>query len=327
MAIRIGMDLGGTKTHLASVNDQGEIKDKLRVEYPQHKEYGAVLEKISRALRELIENSRQQGESIVGIGIGVAAQVAGQTQRILSAPNLGWKNVDIKQDLEALFHLPVFVDNDVRSATMGEYVVGLKKQYKNLINIALGTGIGGGIMINGQLLRGQNNVAGEIGHVIYQAGGPSCGCQRHGCTEAYSGGAFYQARLREIVRQYDASSLATASARQHFATLSAQVRAEELVSLKDIYQLKSAGDPLGQCLWDAFIQPVGLLTANLVTIFNPELVIFGGGLMQICPEILPAVREVVWNHAMVFALTDLKLMASTLQDNAMLLGAAFLVNS
>lgn len=184
MGISVGVDIGGTKILVGIVNDQGEILAKVHKRTPRADAH-AVLSVVSDAIEETI--SLVDG-TIAGIGVGVAGPVDAGSTTVLYAPNLQWADVSVAAILENATDLPVLVENDGNAAAWGEARFGGGKGFNDVVTVTIGTGIGGGIVLGGELFRGSHGAAGEIGHMGAVADGLLCGCGRKGCWEQYASG-------------------------------------------------------------------------------------------------------------------------------------------
>lgn len=183
--LAIGVDLGGTKIACGLVNSRGEIISDEYVFTDVKGGYPLVAQQIIELIRKLLAKAKA---GVKGIGIGVPGQVELGTGLIRFAPNLQWHHAPLKQDLEKALGIPVKIVNDVRAITWAEWSLGAGRGCKNLICLAIGTGIGSGIVSGGILVEGASNTAGEVGHLMLDPKGPKCGCGNYGCFEALCGG-------------------------------------------------------------------------------------------------------------------------------------------
>src|SRR5574344_571652 len=199
---RIGIDVGGTNVKVAIVDSEGKIGYSNKV--PTYAEMGCeyTINNIKQAIKELLKETQSDSESIEGIGFGFPGQIDYQNGIIRLAPNLpGWVDVPFAKIIEDEFHIPTRIDNDVRCAALGELNFGAGKGCENLICITVGTGIGSGLIINGKLVRGASNAAGEIGHIKLQMkDGPICGCGDTGCLEAFASGPSIVAMAQDYIK-------------------------------------------------------------------------------------------------------------------------------
>ena len=181
----VGVDLGGTKIAAALVNEQGRILKSSRLSTNVEGGASAVVAQTTELVKELAGIS---GSSVVGIGVGVAGQIEAESGVVRFAPNLDWHDVPLQSQLSAACSLPVVITNDVRAITWGEWLFGAGKGCDDLICAFVGTGIGGGVVINGKVVSGCSNTAGEIGHITIDLHGSKCSCGNHGCLETLAGG-------------------------------------------------------------------------------------------------------------------------------------------
>lgn len=307
----IGVDLGGTKIEAALVNSQGHIEKKLRVLTDVAAGPEGIAKQIIKLTKEL---ERGAPSKFCGIGIGVPGQIEADTQMVRFAPNLKWKNVDLKKQLSTKTDLPIFLDNDVRVATRGEWLFGAGKGINNFVALFLGTGIGGGIVANGQLMTGCTNSAGELGHMTVLMGGPLCTCGNRGCLEALAGGWGIAKQAQEMVQK---------DVKKGTRLLNLVNGNLDKITAVEVSKALNVQDPIAV---EVTKQAVAALIAGCTTIvngLNPELLIFGGGLLKGFPQFLPEVDRGVREHALSAALPKLKIVASSL-ENASLLGSASL---
>jgi glucokinase len=308
----IGVDLGGTKVEVAEVGGDGGLRQRTR--YPTHAIAGppAVKEAIVKAIRELIENV---GSRPIGIGVGVAGQIDPRQGKVLFAPNLGWRNVPLRKELNQALRLPVVVLNDVRAATWGEWLYGSGKGVDDLICLFIGTGIGGGVVSNGKVLTGSNNSAGELGHIIIDLHGPPCNCGNRGCLEAFAGG---WAIARQA--QHAVTSDPTAGA-SLLKLANGQLKA---ITAEMVTQAAQAGDFLSRNLMDQVTEALVAGVASLVNALNPRHFIVGGGVIEGQPELVKKIAQGVYARALKAATASLQILPAKLKGNAGVIGAAAL---
>jgi glucokinase len=287
----IGIDLGGTKIAGVLTTVSGKFLMDVQVPTEAHKGKKQVIENIKKAIRLLI--SSKKNFVLKAIGIGAPGPILYEEGLVMEAPNLpGWKRVNIKKVLHQEFHVPVFVDNDANCAALAELKFGAGRGHKNFVYITVSTGVGGGIIIDGKLYRGAMGAAGEFGHMIIDSKGYKCGCGNVGCLEAQASGSAIKKRTG-----MDAISVELA-ARQGDAKA---IKAIEIT---------------------AHYMAIGI--ANLVNIFNPELVIVGGGLSNMRELLLVPIRKEFKKYAMTLPARSVKIVRAKLGTKAGVLGAAAL---
>ena len=308
----VGVDLGGTKTAVVLADEEGRVHQKLLL--PTDKEGGpsAVRDQIVKAVKELRKTARL---SPVGVGIGVAGQIEPRTGLVHFAPNLDWHDVPFGSELNEALELPVTITNDVRAATLGEWLYGAGRGCDDLICIFVGTGIGGGIVSGGRLLAGCTNTAGEVGHITIDVHGPPCTCGNRGCMEAVAGGWAIARRAREAALERTdqaAGLLEMAGGRR------------EDITAKIVARAYLAGDELAKQLLNEAVEALIAGSTSLVNAFNPCRLVLGGGVVEGLPEWVPRIAEGVRQRALSAATLRLEIVVSRLGSDAGAIGAAAL---
>jgi glucokinase len=308
----LGVDLGGTKIEVARVDAEGKLGQRLR--RPTNIQGGpaAVKAEIVAALRDL-----QEGASSLpaGVGVGVAGQVNSQRGLVLFAPNLGWRDEPLQPDLSQALGLPVVIVNDVRAATLGEWLYGAGQGCNDLICLFVGTGIGGGVVSGGQLLSGCSNTAGELGHITIDMHGPSCHCGNRGCLEALAGGWAIAQQAKEAVTANQVAGVSLLKmAGGHSGAITAEI----------VAQAAKASDPLALHLIDNVAQALIAGGVSLVHAFNPCRLILGGGVIEGLPELIGRVERGVCQQALAAASQPLQVLPARLHNDAGVVGAAAL---
>ncbi len=306
----VGIDLGGTKIALGTVDEEGRLVGMLRYETDRRGGPGAVINQIVEGVRQL---KREPAISLSGIGIGVAGQVDPETGGVIFAPNLDWHNVPLGADLERECSLPVVVTNDVRAAMWGEWLFGAGIGIGDLLCIFVGTGIGGGIVCGGKALEGCTNTAGEIGHMTVDLNGPLCHCGNRGCMEAFAGGWAIASRAQESVKADPASGS---------TILKLAGGKVENITAKTVAQGFFDGDTLAVEIIKEATDALAAGIAALVNALNPCRIILGGGLIEGMPELVSRIDEGVRRRALSAATARLTVCASKLGNDAGIIGAA-----
>jgi glucokinase len=263
MGLTIGIDVGGTKIAAGAVDTGGAIVARAQRETPALS-VDAIAEEICAAAAELIE-----AHDIEGVGIGAAGYVSSDRSTVLFAPNLAWRDEPLGARVAAELNIPVVVENDANAAAWGEFAFGAAKDVEHMVCITVGTGIGGGVVVDGELLRGANGVAAELGHMRVVPGGHRCGCGSRGCLEQYASG---KALVREGRAQAESGSLAAV---QMLSVCGITDPAELTGPM--ITDAAMQGDPCAVELLEDLGRWLGEGVASLATIFDPSLVVVGGG--------------------------------------------------
>lgn len=279
---------------------------------PPHQQE-AVLQQAIELTREAVELGGSQGMKPLGIGVVLPGLVDVYQGVMIVGPNLGWKNVPIRALWQAHFDMPIFVENDANAAAMGEYYIGEAKDIQHFIFINVGVGIGGGIVIDGNLLRGSRGFASEIGHMVVEPEGKLCGCGSRGCLETVTGNTAIIEAVQQTLHNSTPISPFTNEQTIKEITLDEIVDAAIDGHPVCIEQLKTVGNSLG------------LVVGTLVNIFNPKLVVIGGYSHEMVTQILPDLRSSAQAHIMSVSRNDLDIRASRFGVSSSVIGAAALV--
>jgi len=268
-SVYIGIDLGGTSIKMGLVDQLGNIIDTLESPTPVKEGYHQVLAVFSQMANQLCRENHYEWENIVGVGVGVPALLDLQKGFVIEAVNLDWYDVPLKQDLEKLWTVPVIVDNDANAAALGEMWNGAGKGVSHLICLTLGTGIGGGIIINGDIYQGANGCAGEIGHMtVKHHGGRRCNCGRNGCLETEASATAIVLDALEQVREMSTGPLKVEYDRTG------------TVTAKSVVQLAQQGDSVCQEIIVKVGRIIGNSLVQMCYLLNPEMIVIGGGVAQ-----------------------------------------------
>jgi glucokinase len=281
MSLACGVDVGGTKIAGGVVDDDGLVVEKLRVESP-----ATDAEAMEEAIADLVRQLASRHD-IAAVGVGVAGYIDRARSRVLFAPNLALREVDLKAELEARVDVPVVIENDANAAAWGEFRYGAGHDVDDLMLVTVGTGVGGGLVLDGELYRGAFGVGAEIGHLRVVPDGILCGCGHHGCFEQYASGT---ALVREA-RQIAANGVPAADALLR--------RAGGRVDAIDGLLITAAardGDPFAIGRLGELGHWLGTGIASLVTVLDPAVVAIGGGVSEADDLLLEPLRETFGTH-------------------------------
>ncbi len=269
MALHGGVDLGGTKIQSVIVDPSGEVLGASRRPTPTSGGPPDVMAEIAEGLREAAAEAGVDPASLAGVGVGSPGAVNEREGTVTSARNLpGWSGTyPLAEALGETLRTPVTVGNDVDVATMAEFELGAGRPYSSLLGVFWGTGVGGGVVLDGKLWRGRAS-AGEIGHMVVKLGGARCPCGREGCMEAYAGRGAMEARARKAVEEGTKTELFRIMDKRGRTRLTSGVFARAL----------DGGDKLAISLIDRAIGAIGAAAASAVNLLDVEAVIVGGGL-------------------------------------------------
>jgi glucokinase len=303
----VGVDLGATKTVVGLIDSSSKLVKHSLIPTEVEKGHEYIISQIITHIKEF----KQDG--ITAIGIAVAGQIDPHTGTVIFGPNLKWNNVPLK-DMMSELKIPVTVVNDVQAATWGEWKYGAGQGTSDMVGIYVGTGLGGGLVLDKKLRRGFTNSAGELGHIVVDFKGPKCTCGNHGCVEAYMSGWALAKRAKEFVasKPWKAKQLLQLVDNKVEAITSKTVGAAYLVQ-----------DPAAVKIMDEAIAALTAGTVSIVNVINPQRIIFGGGVIEGLPLIVDKVNENVRKQALKSATAKLEIMKSFLPF-ASVLGAASL---
>ena len=314
MRFVLGIDIGGTNLVVGSVAEDGSALHALRSE-PTHAEAGQrdVLDRLIGLAQRTIEQTRRElpEAEIIGLGVGAPGPLDTKSGVVLLTPNLGWVNLPLRQIIHERLKLPAVLDNDANCAVLGEWWMGAARGSRNAIGITIGTGIGGGIIINGQLFHGASDCAGEIGHITIDTEGRRCKCGNYGCLEAYASGPNIALRAVEEIKAGAESRLAT--------YVGGDLRQ---VTAQTVYQAAHDGDDLALEVVNDTAKFLGTGIANLLNIFNPEVVVVCGGVTLAGDHLFVPLRREVARRAFKPAVSVCRIVPCELVGTAGVYGAA-----
>lgn len=294
----IGVDLGGTYTKIGLVDKKGKIIAKRTLKTMNYKR-SSLIDKIVDSIDKLLIEKKLKRRNISGIGMGLPGLIdsrRGVVRYLVNIP--GWRNVYLKRLLEARLNIKTYIDNDVNLMTLGELYYGAGKNAGNLICITLGTGVGGGIVIDGKLYRGTDLVAGEIGHIPINEKGPRCNCGGIACIESYIGNRYLIKKLKKKNKKFTF----------------------ELVD-----KAARMGDRFAIRFWKEVGTKLGIALTGVINFLNPEKIVIGGGIANAGRFLFDPLKETVKKRAMKIQGKSVKIVKAKLGGDAGIIGAAILV--
>ncbi|WP_318508416.1 ROK family glucokinase [Bacillus sp. T3] len=311
----IGVDLGGTTTKLAFVTTFGEIVDKWEIPTDVSNEGIKIISNIASAINHKLAEIGKSKDDILGIGMGAPGPVNLETGIIYGAVNLGWKTeYPLKQILERETQLPAVIDNDANCAALGEMWKGAGNGARDVVCITLGTGVGGGVITNGDIVQGINGAAGEIGHISsIPEGGAACNCGKTGCLETI-------ASATGIVRITKDKLLNEQLSEGELVKL---YKKTGMVTAKDVFDAARQGDAIAQQVIDEVSYYLGLALANVANTLNPEKIVLGGGVSKARDILLNPVKEYFQKYSFPRVAQSTRLVLATLGNDAGVIGASW----
>ena len=306
----LAVDLGGTKLAVAVVSPQGELLAQLQEptcqEGPQ-----PGMEQIVRLAQALLASPNVAGSDIQAVGVGIPAVLERDSDFVVWAPNLnGWRNVALRPVLEAALGLPVYVEYDGHTAVLAEYWLGAGQGFQSVVSLIVGTGIGGGMILEGHLIRGMNRLAGAAGWFVLDSSADFDDNRAHsiGSWEATAAGPGLALQAKEELPHHPDSFLTSLG---------------DALTAVDVFHAADQDDRFAVQLLDRLAGWLGLGIANIVSLVNPEVVILGGGVGSQCARLLPSIETVVQRWAQPISARTVQLKISPLGAQAGLLGAAY----
>lgn len=308
----IGIDLGGTNIAAGVVDEKGNIlhKDKVKTNADRH--YSEIIKDMAELAKKVTLDAGFQFSDIEWVGIGSPGTCDCDNGILVYANNLNFSNVPIRDEFQKTFHVPVYIANDADAAAFGEAMVGAAGDVANSVTVTLGTGVGGGVIINNKILNSFNNVGAELGHMIISINGEHCSCGNNGCWEAY-------ASATALVRQTKAAIEANPE-----SLMKELADRDGHVSARTAFDAAKAGDEAALTVVKNYINYVAIGISNIVNIFQPEKILIGGGVSGEGDYLIKPIREIVAEYD--YCKTDdrSQILVAKLGNDAGIIGAAFL---
>jgi glucokinase len=303
----IGVDLGGTNLRTAIVGSDGEILVKHKEATKAADGWVKVVSRLIDNIRRQLEIGAQMGTEVFAVGVGAPGVILVDKGIVVKSPNFpDWNNLPLKTELEKALKIPVFIENDANAAALGEKWRGAGRDIKSMIHLTLGTGVGGGIILDNNIWHGADGMAGEIGHMTLIPDGRQCTCGNTGCLEMYASARGIVQSFREELEKQN---------------LPAAEALKEVTSEK-VYQAAREGDAVARRVMKDMGRMLGIGIASLINIFNPERVVIGGGVKDAWPLFIGATHEEIMKRAFQVPAERTEIVPSLLGDDAGMVGAA-----
>ena len=311
----LGIDLGGTNIVAGAMPEDGSLEIAMRSQ-PTHAELGPdvvasrIIQIIGDVMAATMADTGATRDDFIGVGIGAPGPLDREKGLVIVAPNLGWRNFPLRDLIADGVGLPATLDNDANCATLGEWWCGAAKGGRNVVGLTIGTGIGGGLILDGRLYHGASDVAGELGHTTIDSTGRRCKCGNYGCLEAYASGPNIAERAREAIASDETSMLRDLVGGQL-----------ELITAQTVYDAATRGDEIAREVVRDTAKFLGIGVANLLNIFNPDVVVIAGGVTQAGDALFEPMRAEVRRRAFKPAVEACRIVAATLPGTAGVVGA------
>jgi len=312
----VGVDLGGTSLRAVAVDGENKVLAVKKTRTLRTGGSSRLIRSIAGLVERTFEEAGVSRAKVRVVSVGVPGPIDKARGVVEEAPNLGWKRVPLRAELRQLLRVPVFVENDVNVGLVGEHALGAGRGAKNVVGIFVGTGIGGALVIDGQLYEGSRGGAGEIGHTVLVVDGPLCGCGHRGCAEALASRTAMERDVRAAIKS---------GRKSHVLKIMKKKNKERMTSSIIAAALKK-NDPVMQDVMKRAQYYLGILAANAVNLLDPECVVFGGGIAERMKEdFVGPIRETAYKYLL--RRPDpkgVKIVPGQLADNAGALGAIVL---
>jgi glucokinase len=289
--LAIGVDLGGTNLRIAAVDSNGAILERITTSTPVARGRDQVIDEMCAAIQELVSKQRSAGE-LAGIGIGVPGIIEMQTGMLRESPNLpGWHNYPVRDEIQRRLKTTVILENDANAAALGEKWLGAAAGVDDMCMFTLGTGVGGGLVLGGQIWHGMTGMAGELGHINVEPEGHPCKCGSQGCLEQYASATAVKRMAQEAIASGNAPNMARA------------LRQDDEFTSKEIFDLATQGDTQAGEIFECVGKALGTVIADMVNIFNFPMYVIGGGVASAWDEFAPLMLETVGRNSFVYRAT------------------------
>lgn len=310
----IGLDIGGTKILGALFDEEGKIITREKKKTKASEGAEVILGQICKVIDKLLENIDKK--DIIGVGAAAPGIIDSENGIVVFSPNMEWDNYPLKDKLEKIYNIEVFLGNDVNIGTLGEHIYGAGQGIKNLVGIFVGTGIGGGIIIENKVFGGAIGAAGEIGHIVLNPDGPFCGCRARGCLESYGSKTAMQ---KEIIYQIERGRETVL--KEVIANNDSNIIKSE--SLKIAYE---KDDEVTVEVLNNACKYIGAGLATVMNMLNPEMIILGGGVLEAMGDIMiPKIKQSALKHTMPKIYESCKITRAKLGDDSGVYGGMALV--
>lgn len=304
----IGVDLGGTNIAAGVVNENCEIVFRGSVPTNAGRDFDEIIKDMGGLINRLLKDNNISPDEVKYIGIGAPGVLDNEAGTVTDNSNIKWVNYPIREKLQQYIDKPVFLGNDANVAAWAEYMGGVGRGTKNFLMLTLGTGVGGGMVLNGKLYTGSHNIGAEIGHTTFKAGGEQCGCGNHGCIEAYCSATALIKRAKAALEKDSDSSLAKAPK----------------ISAKTVVDAAAAGDRLAVKIFDEYTEDLAQVIASMINFLDPDVIALGGGVANAGEFLLKPVREKYPKYVTFRAMEKTQVLAAKMGNDAGIIGSAVL---
>ncbi|MFT8871034.1 MAG: ROK family glucokinase [Sporolactobacillus sp.] len=312
--INIGVDLGGTTIKMAFIDDKGKMIDSWTIPTNIIDNGSHIAADIGASVKRKTAQWNYADSDVRGIGMGAPGFINMKTGFIYRAVNIGWKNYPLKDEIERITGFPVIIENDANMAALGEMWLGAGKGKKNLVCVTLGTGVGGGIIVDGEIIHGTNGMAGEIGHItVIPKDGAPCNCGKTGCLETVSSATGIRRLALEALDYNDSES-----------TLRDIFEQKGDISAEDVFNCAALNDPLSEAVADKAAYFLGYVLGAISIVVNPERIVIGGGVSHARDTLLSPLTRYFKQYSLPRIIEACSIEIAQLGNDAGVIGGAWL---
>ncbi len=304
----IGVDLGGTNIAVGLVDESYKIVARNSAPTNLGRDYDEIIEDMGNLINALIKENGLSLDDIKYVGVGAPGVLDNEKGVVTDNSNIHWVNYPIREKLQRYIDKPVYLGNDANVAAWAEYIGGCGKDTKNFLMLTLGTGVGGGIILNGKLHSGSHNIGAEIGHTTFKAGGNLCGCGNKGCIEAYCSATALIKMAEKDVKKHPESVIAKA----------------EKINARVVVDAAREGDKYGVELFDEYTSNLAQVIASMINFLDPDVIALGGGVANAGEFLLEPVRKKMGRYVTFSQMMDTKVLQAEMGNDAGIIGSALL---
>ncbi|MCB2360102.1 ROK family protein [Clostridium estertheticum] len=307
----IGIDLGGTNIAIGIVDENGKIVHEESCETRSEREPQELIDDMIALVLKVLDEYHMQINEITAIGVGIPG-LADKDGNVIFCVNLGWRNVPLRKMLEDALHTPVYIDNDATVAALAEYESGSMQNCKSGLMLTLGTGIGGGIILNGEIYSGFNGVGSELGHTVIGENFYNCNCGRNGCLETFASSTAIIKYTKKLIMEMNEPTIIMENVEGNIDNLNAKI----------IFDCAKKGDKIAALAVDRLIKYLGIGIINIVNFIDPEIIVLGGGIAGAGQYLLDLITKEVVANKYYKDLPIAKIVLAQLGNKAGVIGAA-----
>ena len=311
--VYVGVDLGGTNIAVGIVDEAGKILSEASVKTLSSRPWQEIIRDMGHCILTALEKGNFKVEDVKSVGVGIPGMADQETGKVIFCTNLGWADIPLREELQKYINKPVYIDNDANVAGLAENYAGVSAGSNSSIFVTLGTGVGGGIIVDGKTWTGAHNRAGEIGHMTLIPDGIPCTCGNNGCVERYCSATALIRMGKQAFNSYPDCEIARLCGGD-----------PDKISAKTVIDAAKAGDSVAKRIFDEYTRYLTLAINTMISFFDPEVVVIGGGVSHAGEMLINAIREQLPLYLMFKSVAAPRIELAKLGNEAGIIGAAML---